>query len=108
MAISITDARSLAADPEQPASEGSRRGSLVALATPFLALAASWLAGVVTKLVPGVTLDPAQITTVMVASVGGVLTAAWKWLQGWQRHEQYVCEGKATPIKLPKAPKPTK
>jgi hypothetical protein len=105
MAIPITGARSIAGDPDQPLSEGSRRGSVVALVTPFVAMAASWLAGVVGKLVPGVELDPAQITAMMVAVVGAVLTVAWKWLQGWQRHEQNVCEGKATPVKHPKQPK---
>jgi hypothetical protein len=91
--------------PGPQSAEGSLRGSTVALLTPFLALAASWLAGVVARGVPGVTLDPSQITAVMVAVVGAVLTVAWKWLQVWQRHEQNVCDHKATPIKRPKPAK---
>jgi hypothetical protein len=102
MAIPITDAPSLAAAPAQPQSEGSLRGSVVALLTPLVALAASWLASWVADKVPGAHLDPAQITAVMVATVGAVLTIAWKWLQGWQSHEQRVIQDGATPVKAAK------
>ena len=86
-------------------SEGSLRGSIVSIATPALALAACSFAGLAANYIPGLTLDPAQITAVMVAVLSAVLATGWKWLQGWQRHEQRVCAGMAQPIR---APKPTK
>jgi hypothetical protein len=72
--------------------------------TPFFALFAGWLAGVVANSVPGVTLDKNQIVAFMVAVTTSVLGAAWKWLQGWQGHEQRVSDGTAVPIKPAVAP----
>lgn len=86
------------ADP-QATTEGSLIGRFVALVTPFFALGAGWLAGVVAKAVPGVTLDKGQIVAFMVAVATSVLTSAWKWLQGWQQHEQNVADGKSAPRK---------
>jgi hypothetical protein len=80
-------------------SEGSLRGSFVAVITPFFALAAGWLAGVVASAVPGVTLDQNQIVAFMVAVTTSALGAGYKWLQGWQQHEQRVAEGTAVPVK---------
>src|SRR5579871_2161596 len=81
-----------AAAPVADTTEGSWIGRIVALITPFFALAAAWIAGVVTKIIPGVTLDKSQIIALMVAAATSVLTAAWKWLQGWQQHEQNVAD----------------
>jgi len=85
--------------------EGSLIGRFVAIITPFFALAAGWLGGVVAKAVPGVTLDKGQIVAFMVAVATSVLTSAWKWLQGWQQHEQNVADGKSAPRKNPPPPK---
>jgi hypothetical protein len=80
-------------------SEGSLRGSVVALLTPFLAVVASAVAAWVAERVPGVTLDPAQITTLMVAVVGAVITTAWNWQKGWRAHEERVSSGQAQPVR---------
>jgi hypothetical protein len=97
------------ANPAIPAAatqaEGSLIGRFVAIITPFFALFAGWLAGVVAKAVPGVNLDKGQIVAFMVAVATAALTAGWKWLQGWQQHEQNVAAGKSPAIKRPK---PTK
>lgn len=80
-------------------SEGSLRGSFVALLTPFFALFAGWLSGVIANSVPGVTLDKNQIIAFMVAVTTATLGSAVKWLQGWQQHEQRVSDKKAVPLK---------
>jgi hypothetical protein len=80
-------------------SEGSLRGSFVALVTPFFALFAGWLSGVVANAVPGVTLDKNQIVAFMVAVSTTALGGAYKWLQGWQQHEQRVANEIAVPVK---------
>ncbi len=85
--------------------EGSLIGRLVAVLTPLLAVAAGWLAGVVGNAIPGVTLDKNQITAFMVAAVTAVLAAGWKWLAGWQAHEQRVASSKELPRKLAPPPK---
>ena len=81
-------------------SEGSLRGSFVAILTPFFALFAGWIAGIVADSVPGVTLDQNQIIAFMVAVSTTSLGAAVKWLQGWQQHEQRVSDGTAVPVKV--------
>ena len=80
-------------------SENSLRGSIVALATPFLAVLASAIAGGVSDHIPGVQLDQTQIVAVMVAVVTAVLGIALKWLHGWQQHEQRVSNGVALAVK---------
>ena len=37
----------------------------------------------------------------MVTASTATLTAAWKWLEGWQQHEQNVAEGKVAPLATP-------
>ena len=82
-----------------PAAEGSLLGRFVAT------LFAGWLAGVVAKAVPGVTLDKGQIVAFMVTVATAALTAGWKWLQGWQQHEQNVAAGSSPPLRNPPATK---
>jgi hypothetical protein len=77
----------------------------VALLTPFFALAAGWIAGVVAEIVPGVDLDEGQIVAFMIAVTTAVLGASWKWLQGWQQHERLVATTDAKPRKKASAPK---
>jgi hypothetical protein len=85
--------------PNGTTSEGSLRGSFVAILTPFFALAAGWLAGIVADAVPGVALDQNQIIAFMVAVTTSALGAGYKWLQGWQQHEQRVSDGTAVPVR---------
>lgn len=85
--------------PSATQAEGSLIGRFVAIITPFFALFSGWLAGVVAKAVPGVSLDKGQIVAFMVTVATATLTAAWKWLQGWQQHEQNVADGKSPPVK---------
>jgi hypothetical protein len=66
----------------------------VAIFTPIFAGLAGLFAGWVASLCPGLHLDPAQIVTFMTTVAVAALTAAWKWLQGWQQHELMVAEGK--------------
>jgi hypothetical protein len=82
-----------------PVAEGALLGRFVALLTPFFTVAASWIAGVVAKNVPGVTLDKSQIVAFMIAVATVCLGSAWKWLQGWQQHELLVAQKLAAPLK---------
>ena len=79
-------------------SEGSLRGSFVALITPVVALGGSWVAAKLAQHT-GADLDKNQITVIMVAVVTTVLGAAYKWLEGWQRHEQRVSNHHAMAVK---------
>jgi hypothetical protein len=87
-----------AAAPEIP-SEGSLRGSFIAILTPVFALVAGAIAAKVAAWLPGVELDQNQIVAFMIAVTTSVLTASYKWAQGWQQHEQRVSEKKAMPVK---------
>jgi hypothetical protein len=91
--------------PQSENTEGSLRGSFVAILTPIFALAAGWVAGVVAEIIPGVDLDQGQIVAFMIAATTAVLGAGWKWLQGWQQHEQLVATTEAKPIKKAGRPK---
>jgi len=88
-----------------PVAEGSLLGRGVALLTPVFAIAAGWIAGVIAHLVPGANLDQTQIVAFMIAVSTSALTAAWKWLQGWQQHESLVAQGLAPPRKQAPTPK---
>jgi hypothetical protein len=67
----------------------------VALLTPVFAVVAGWLAGVVAKVVPGAHLNRTDVTAFMIAAATAAVSAAWKWLQGWQQHERLVAAGQA-------------
>jgi membrane protein implicated in regulation of membrane protease activity len=69
----------------------------VAILTPVFASLAGLLAGWVASVWPGLHLDPAQIVTFMTAAAVAALTAAWKWLRGWEQRERMVAEGKTVP-----------
>jgi len=73
--------------------EASMIGRFVAIFTPVFAVAAGWLAGVVAQAVPGAHLNQGQIVAFMTAASVSVITAGWKWLQGWQQHEARVSQG---------------
>jgi hypothetical protein len=86
--------------------EGSMIGRFVAILTPFFAILAGGIAGWVAKKFPGVHLDTGQIVAFMVAAATAALTAAFKFMAGWQQHEQNVADGKSLPIRQPAATKP--
>jgi hypothetical protein len=80
-------------------SEGAVINRVVLLLTPFVTAAAAWVAGVIARHVPGVTLDQTQVVSFMIAIVVVCLASAWKWLQGWQQHELLVAQRLAAPLK---------
>lgn len=82
-----------------PTAEGSLIGRFVAILTPIFVVLASGIAGWVAKKIPGVHLDAGQIVAFMVAVATAVLTAAFKYLSGWQQHEQNVADGKSPAIR---------
>jgi hypothetical protein len=92
-------------------SEGAVINRVVLLVTPFLTAAAAWIAGLIARHVPGLTLDQTQVVSFMIAIVAVCLAGAWKWFQGWQQHELLVAQRLAAPIKavvsaIPAAPPP--
>jgi hypothetical protein len=104
MATPVTDAASSARPgdeyrPVRPPSEASLIGRFVAIFTPVFAIAAGWFAGVIAHAVPGAHLNQAQIVTFMTAAAASVVTAGWKWLQGWQQHEARVAQGTEAPVR---------
>jgi hypothetical protein len=82
-----------------PISEGAIINRVVLIVTPFLTIGAAWLAGLVGRHVPGVTLDQTQIVSFMIAIVVLCLSGLWKWLSGWQQHELLVAQRLAAPLK---------
>lgn len=61
---------------------------IVVLLTPLLfAPAAGFVAALVAQWVPGIELDPLEVTLVFVAGAAAAVTKAYKWLDGWQRAE---------------------
>jgi hypothetical protein len=107
----VTSDPSASQAPASPAdplanTEGSLIGRFVALLAPVFAIAAGWLAGVVATKVPGAQLNQAQIASFMAVAATSALTATWKWLQGWQQHEQLVSAGAVAPRKQASPPAP--
>ncbi|MFZ0381757.1 MAG: hypothetical protein WCD11_11320 [Solirubrobacteraceae bacterium] len=51
-------------------------------------------------------LDAGQIVAFMVAAATAALTAAFKFMAGWQQHEQNVADGKSLAIRQPATTKP--
>jgi hypothetical protein len=84
-----------------PRMEAALIGRFVTVVTPFFTLFAGWLAGLVAHAIPGLNLDRGQVVAFMVTASTATLTAAWKWLEGWQQHEQNVAEGKVAPLATP-------
>jgi hypothetical protein len=89
----------MAATPDPAGAETSSLGRIIALITPFFAALAASITAWVAKHIPGVQLDSAQITALMVAVATSALGAAWKWLTGWQQHERLVAQGLDAPVK---------
>jgi hypothetical protein len=85
--------------PSSAPTEASLIGRFVAILTPVFAVAAGWFAGVIAQAVPGAHLDQNQIVAFMTAAAVSAITAGWKWLQGWQQHEELVARGMDAPVK---------
>lgn len=79
--------------------EASLTPRFVALLTPIFAIVAAAIASYVARHFSGVTLDQTQIVAFMITAATAALSAAWKWLHGWQLHEQLVAAGKTVPRK---------
>lgn len=64
---------------------------VVALLTPLAFVPASaWISGYVAEHFPGLPpLSSGSVTGIMIAGALAALTAAYKWIDGWQRHEQH-------------------
>lgn len=61
---------------------------IAVLLTPLLfAPAAGFVSALVAQWVPGVELDPLEVTAVFVAGAAAAVAKAYKWLDGWQRDE---------------------
>jgi hypothetical protein len=84
-----------------PRAEAALIGRFVTIITPFFTLFSGWLAGLVAHAIPGLNLDRGQVVAFMVTASTATLTAAWKWLEGWQQHEQNVAEGQVLPLATP-------
>src|SRR5690242_4351599 len=95
-------------EPPSTAAEGSLIGRFVAIITPFFAVFAGGIAAWVAKKVPGVHLDPGQIVAFMVAAATAALTAGFKFMTGWQQHEQNVADQKSPAIRRPAPTKPAR
>ena len=62
---------------------------LVVLLTPVFAGISGWVVAWVADNFPGApALDEGQLTAVFVAGATAALAAAYKWLEGWQKHEE--------------------
>lgn len=69
---------------------------LVILATPIAAALAGYICTWTTKHIAFLHLDQGQTTAVFISGIGLVVTMAYKWLDGWQKHEQSVRENSTT------------
>jgi hypothetical protein len=92
--------------PAGEATEASWLPRIVAILTPFFTVFAGWFASWVGQHT-GVKLDQTQMAALMVAAATSAFGASWKWLHGWQQHEQLVAQGLDVPRKPgPNAPAP--
>lgn len=61
---------------------------VVVLLTPIFAGLAGWLVQLIADNFPGhPELDSRELTALFVLGAAAALAAAWKWLDGWQKHE---------------------
>jgi hypothetical protein len=76
---------------------GMPLGRFVAVLTPVFAVGAAWIAALAARHIPGVVLDQAEITSLMLAVATTAAASALKWLHGWQKHEAREAERALTP-----------
>jgi hypothetical protein len=60
---------------------------VVVLLTPVFASVSGLLATQIGEWIPGANLDEAEITALFVTGATAALAAAYKWVDGWQKHE---------------------
>jgi len=66
---------------------------VIAVLTPVIfAPLAGYIAAWVAKHLPGVEVQPEDLTPIFVAGALSVLAPMWKWLDGWQKYEQREAE----------------
>lgn len=66
---------------------------VVTLLTPLVFVPASaFVSAWVAKNVPGAHLNPAEVSGAFVVGGLAAVTAAYKWVDGWQKHEQSKVE----------------
>ena len=71
---------------------------LVVLLTPVFAGVSGWLVQWVGDHFPGApSLDQGELTALFVAGAAAAVSAAYKWLDGWQKHEEREHWGSVAP-----------
>jgi hypothetical protein len=61
---------------------------IVALLTPFCALAAGWVASWIAHNIPDANISKESLQAVFIAGVAAVAVPAAQWLHGWQKYEE--------------------
>lgn len=62
---------------------------IVVLLTPIFAALSGWIAQLITEHFPGApNLNREELTAVFITGAVAAITAAVKWLEGWQKHEE--------------------
>jgi hypothetical protein len=61
---------------------------VVVLLTPIFASISGLIAAQVGEWLPGTSLDESEITALFVTGATAAVAAAYKWIDGWQKHEQ--------------------
>lgn len=60
---------------------------IVALLTPFCALAAGWAASWIAQNFPDANISKESLQAVFIGGMAAVVVPAVQWLHGWQKHE---------------------
>lgn len=62
---------------------------VVVFLTPAFVGLSGWLTGLAAKYLPGApALDSGELAAFMGLGAAAAFGAVWKWLQGWQKHEE--------------------
>jgi hypothetical protein len=73
---------------------------VVALASPLVGAGVAAGAAWVAQHFPGLPVfDSAQLTAIAVTAFSSVVVAAYKWIDGWQKHEEHGSPGLPEPAK---------
>ena len=60
---------------------------IVALITPFCALAAGWVASWIAQNFPDADISKESLQAVFIGGMAAVIAPAWQWMHGWQKYE---------------------